>query len=59
MAQHRCPAGSMLRVAITIAGQAIVLKQSGMCQPDSVRTYSMRPTPQTHFLGFRCLIAAR
>jgi hypothetical protein len=56
--QHRCPPGSRLDVAMTIAGQAIALQQSGICQPDTVRTRTVRPTPETRALGLACLIAA-
>ncbi|WP_439553230.1 hypothetical protein [Falsiroseomonas sp.] len=59
VARHRCAAGSRLDVAMTIAGQAIVLQQSGLCQPDTVRTRTVRPTPETRALGFRCDLAAR
>ena len=59
VARHRCPAGSRLDVAMTIAGQAIVLQQSGLCTPDTVRTRTVRPTPDTRALGFRCDLAAR
>ncbi len=56
--QAACPPGSRLQVAMTIAGQAVVLQMSGLCQPDSVRTRTLRPTPETRVLGFSCLIAA-
>ncbi len=59
VAEHRCPAGSRLRVAMTIAGQAIVLQRSGLCEPDSFRTMTRRPTPETSVLGVTCTIAAR
>ena len=59
VARHRCPPGSRLDVAMTIAGQAVVLQMSGLCDPDSVRTRTVRPTPETRALGFRCDLAAR
>lgn len=59
VAAARCEPGSRLDVAMTIAGQAIELQMSGLCQPDSVRTMTRRPTPETRVLGFSCLIAAR
>jgi hypothetical protein len=55
----RCPPGSRLDVAMTIAGQAIVLQMSGICDPETVRTRTVRPTPETRALGFRCDLAAR
>jgi hypothetical protein len=57
--RHRCPAGSRLDVAMTVAGQAIVLQRSGLCQPDTVNTRTVRPTPDTRALGFRCDLASR
>ena len=59
VARHRCPAGSRLDVAMTVAGQAITLQMSGICDPDSVRTRTVRPTPESRALGFTCLLAAR
>jgi hypothetical protein len=60
VARHRCPPGSRLDVAVAPpAGQAIVLQQSGICQPETVRTRTVRPTPDTRALGFRCDLAAR
>ncbi|MCX7379056.1 MAG: hypothetical protein NTY94_20195 [Alphaproteobacteria bacterium] len=59
VARHRCPAGSRLDVAMTIAGQAIVLQRSGLCQPDTVNTRTVRPTADTKALGFRCDLAPR
>jgi hypothetical protein len=43
---------------MTIAGQAIALQESGICQPDTVRTRTVRPTPEARALGLACLIAA-
>ena len=59
VARHRCPAGSRLDVAMTVAGQAITLQMSGICEAESVRTRTVRPTPETRALGFTCLLAAR
>jgi hypothetical protein len=59
VARHRCPAGSRLDVAMTVAGQAIVLQRSGLCQPDTVNTRTVRPTADTKALGFRCDLASR
>ncbi len=59
VARHRCPAGQRLDVAMTDPGQAIRLQRSGLCQPDTVRTRTVRPTPGTTALGFRCDLAAR
>ncbi len=59
VAEHRCAAGSRLDVGMTIAGQAIQLQMSGICDPDTVRTRTVRPTPETRVLGFTCLLAAR
>ncbi|NKC29798.1 hypothetical protein [Falsiroseomonas selenitidurans] len=59
VARHRCPPGSRLDVAMTTAGQALVLQRDGLCQPDSVRTRTVRPTPETRALGLRCDLAAR
>jgi hypothetical protein len=59
VAAARCEPGSRLDVAMTVAGQAIELQQSGLCQPESVRTMTRRPTPETRVLGFSCLLAAR
>lgn len=59
VARHRCAAGSRLDVAMTNPGQAIALQRSGVCQPDTVRTRTVRPTPDTTALGFRCDLAAR
>ncbi len=52
VARHRCPPGSRLDVAMTIAGQAIVLQQSGICVAESVRTRTVRPTPRNARAGF-------
>jgi hypothetical protein len=43
---------------MTIAGQAIALQHSGVCQLDTVRTRTVRPTPETRAPGLVCLIAA-
>jgi hypothetical protein len=59
VARHACPPGSRLDVAVTVAGQAITLQMSGICEAESVRTRTVRPTPETRALGFTCLIAAR
>jgi hypothetical protein len=59
VARARCPPGSRLDVAMTVAGQAIVLQRSGLCQPDTVQTRTVRPTPETRALGFRCELAGR
>jgi len=59
VARHRCPPGTRLDVAMTNPGQAIRLQRSGLCQPDTVRTRTVRPTPDTTALGFRCDLAAR
>ena len=59
VARHRCAPGSRLDVAMTIAGQAVILQMSGICQPDTVRTRTVRPTPESRALGFRCDLAAR
>ena len=56
---QRCPPGERLRVAMTIAGQAIVLQQSGICEPESFRTMTRRPRPETRILGVTCTLAAR
>lgn len=57
---HRnCPAGSRLRVVMTIAGQAIVLQQSGICEPDGFRTMSRTTADGSRGLGVTCTIAAR
>lgn len=57
--RQRCPAGSRLRVAMTIAGQAIVLQQSGICEAEGFRTMSRRTAADTRVLGVTCTIAAR
>ncbi len=57
--RQACPAGSRLRVAMTVAGQAIVLQQSGLCEPDSFRTMTRRTSADTRVLGVTCTIAAR
>lgn len=57
--RQRCPAGSRLRVAMTVAGQAIVLQRSGICEAETFRTMTRRPTPETRVLGVTCTIAAR
>jgi hypothetical protein len=44
---------------MTVAGQAITLQMSGICEAESVRTRTVRPTPETRALGFTCLLAAR
>lgn len=60
VATHRCPPGSRLDVAMAEpAGQAVMLERSGICQPETVRTRTIRPTPETRALGFRCDLAAR
>lgn len=57
--RQRCPAGSRLRVIMTIAGQAIVLQQSGTCERDGFRTMSRTTTDGSRGLGVTCTIAAR
>jgi hypothetical protein len=60
VARHGCPPGSRLDVAVAPpAGQAIVLQHSGICDPETVRTRTVRPTPETRALGFRCDLAVR
>ncbi|PWR20081.1 hypothetical protein [Zavarzinia compransoris] len=64
VAEHQCPPGSRLRAAMTVAGQAVVLQRSGICAPESVRTMTIRPTPDTRALdtralGFTCILATR
>ena len=59
VARHRCAPGTRLDVAMTDPGQAIGLQRRGPCQPDTVRTRTVRPTPNTTALGFRCDLAAR
>ena len=44
---------------MTNPGQAIALQMSGICDRESVRTRTVRPTPETRALGFRCDLAAR
>jgi hypothetical protein len=56
---HRCPPGSRIDVAMTIAGQAILLQQSGLCVADTVLTRTRRPTPETRVLALTCLLAPR
>jgi hypothetical protein len=56
--RHGCQPGTRLDVAMTIAGQAVVLQMSGLCVRESVRTRTVRPTPETSALGFRCDLAA-
>ena len=56
--EHRCPPGERLRVAMTIAGQAMVLQQSGLCVPESFRTMSRRTAQETRVLGVTCTLAA-
>ncbi|WP_137178255.1 hypothetical protein [Roseomonas sp. AR75] len=57
--EHACPPGSRLDAGMTVAGQAVVLQMSGLCTPDSVRTRTVRPTPDARVLGFTCILAAR
>jgi hypothetical protein len=57
--RHGCAPGSRLDVAMTDPGQAIALQMSGICERESVRTRTVRPTPDTRALGFRCELAAR
>ena len=57
--RHGCAPGSRLDVAMTNPGQAIALQMSGICERESVRTRTVRPTPDTRALGFRCELAAR
>jgi hypothetical protein len=57
--RQRCPAGSRLRVAMTIAGQAIVLQQSGVCVAEGFRTASRTVADGSRGLGVTCTIAAR
>jgi hypothetical protein len=59
VAKHRCSPGGRLDVAMTDPGQAIALQMSGICERESVRTRTVRPTPETRALGFRCDLAAR
>ena len=54
-----CAPGSRIDVAMTTSGQALVLQASGICDAESVRTRTVRPTPETRALGFRCDLAAR
>lgn len=54
--QANCPSGSRLQVPMTVAGQAIQLQMSGLCQEGSVRTFTWRPSLETRPLGFSCLI---
>jgi hypothetical protein len=46
-------------VAVIVAGQAFALQMSGIWEPESVRSRTVRPAPQTRALGFTCLLAAR
>ena len=57
--RQRCPAGSRLRAVMTIAGQAIVLQQSGICERDDFRTMSRTTADGSRGLGVTCTIAAR
>ena len=57
--EHRCPPGSRLDVAMTIAGQASVLQQSGLCVADTVWTRTRRLTPEMRVLALTCLLAPR
>jgi hypothetical protein len=57
--RHGCAPDSRLDVAMTNPGQAIALQMSGICDRESVRTRTVRPTPETRALGFRCDLAAR
>ena len=56
---HRCAPGTRLRVAMTVAGQAIVLQQTGLCAPDSFRTMSRQVADGSRVLGVTCTLAAR
>jgi hypothetical protein len=55
----RCPAGSRLRAVMTIAGQAMVLQQSGICEREGFRTMSRTTADGSRGLGVTCTIAAR
>jgi hypothetical protein len=57
--RQRCPAGSRLRAVMTIAGQAIVLQQSGTCEREGFRTMSRTTADGSRGLGVTCTIAAR
>jgi hypothetical protein len=57
--RQRCPAGSRLRAVMTIAGQAMVLQQSGICERDGFRTMSRTTADGSRGLGVTCTIAAR
>lgn len=57
--RQRCPAGSRLRVVMTIAGQAIVLQHSGICEREGFRTMSRTTADGSRGLGVTCTIAAR
>lgn len=57
--RQRCPAGSRLRAVLTIAGQAILLQQSGICAAEGFRTMSRTTPDGTRGLGVTCTIAAR
>ncbi|HWT09265.1 MAG TPA: hypothetical protein VN329_08865 [Roseomonas sp.] len=56
---HRCAPGTQLRVAMTVAGQAIVLQQTGLCDRDTFRTASRQVADGSRVLGVTCIIAAR
>jgi hypothetical protein len=54
-----CAAGSRLDVAMTIAGQAIVLQRSGLCVAETVKTRTVTQASGAKVLGFRCDLAAK
>jgi hypothetical protein len=54
-----CEAGTRLDAALTVAGQAIILQQSGICVADSVKTRTVTLADGSKALGFRCDLAAR
>lgn len=57
--RQNCPAGTRLRAVMTIAGQAIVLQHSGVCERDGFRTMSRTTADGSRGLGVTCTIAAR
>jgi hypothetical protein len=57
--RQRCPPGSRLRAVMTIAGQAIVLQHSGICEREGFRTMSRTTADGSRGLGVTCTIAAR
>ena len=59
VARHRCPPGSRLDAAMTIAGQAIVLQTSGLCEAGTVRTRTRRSPSDASVLALTCILAAR